>query len=59
MKKKVLNRFRNNRRITAHNDLTTLKMILKEQKPWSRLSLRERLLFFDLYLPIRILGNAM
>lgn len=33
-------------------------MILKEQKPWDKLTFREKLLFFDLFLPARILGNS-
>lgn len=47
------------KKTSGYNDITTLKLILKEQKPWSRLTIREKLFFFDLFLPIRILGNFL
>lgn len=37
----------------------TLKMILREQKSWDNLTIKEKLLFFDLFLPIRIFGNIV
>ena len=40
-------------------NLLTLKMILAKQVPWQELSYREKMLFFDLFLPLRILGNMI
>lgn len=44
-------------KLLKNKNLTTLKIILSEQKPWDQLTLNEKLLFFDLFLPLRIVGN--
>ncbi|CAD8179178.1 unnamed protein product [Paramecium octaurelia] len=46
-------------KLYKNQNLTTLKIILTEQKPWEQLTIKEKLLFFDLFLPIRILGNII
>ncbi|CAK84641.1 unnamed protein product (macronuclear) [Paramecium tetraurelia] len=46
-------------KLYKNQNLTTLKIILTEQKPWEQLTIKEKLLFFDLFLPIRILGNIL
>ncbi|KAM3144945.1 hypothetical protein pb186bvf_002950 [Paramecium bursaria] len=44
-------------RLFRDKKLDTLKMIFHDQRPWDQLRFSEKLLFFDSFLPLTIIGN--